>query len=108
MNWIPLTQSSQLEEIAKSDKVNIIYKHSTQCPISQMALRHLESNGNQLPDTVPTYYLDTLRYRDLSQEVAEQFEVYHESPQLLVIKNGECVLESSHRDISVPEVLDHL
>jgi bacillithiol system protein YtxJ len=107
MKWNELTGEEQLQQIItrSNDRPQVIFKHSTRCGISAVAKSRLER-------WTPTedfdfYYLDLIRYRQLSAKVAEAFEVYHESPQVLVIKNGECVYDESHLGISLQDILEH-
>jgi bacillithiol system protein YtxJ len=108
MNWIPLESASQLVEIKQKQGYSIIFKHSTRCSISLMAKRRVELDGESLPAEIPAYFLDLIKYRDISNQVAQDFEVYHESPQLLLIKDGECILDQSHGGISVEEALSEV
>lgn len=100
MKWINLTNIEQLTEIDQQsfNKPQLIFKHSTRCGISSMVLSRLERS--KAPDNVDCYFLDLIRHRDISNTVAKEYDVYHESPQLLVIKNGECVYDESHYAIS--------
>lgn len=100
MNWIPLTDISQLDEIDKlsseSDSRVAIFKHSTRCSISSMAKNRLEKASS----AIPTYLLDLIRFRDISNEIARRYNVMHESPQLLVIQNAEVIDHSSHNMVN--------
>lgn len=104
-DWTALTSIDQLEEIRQRSygQPMVLFKHSTSCSISRMALdrvqRHWTSN-------FPTafYYLDLLAYRPVSNAVAEVFAIQHESPQLLVIAGGRSVFDSSHYAIRPEEV----
>jgi bacillithiol system protein YtxJ len=95
MNWIQLTQISQLKEIQSSTSKSVIFKHSTRCSISRFVLKNFENEAKPL-ENIQYYFLDLLAYRELSNTVAEVFQVHHESPQLLVIENGSCVYHASH------------
>jgi len=108
MNWIPLTELDQLDQIKKQsfDSPQVIFKHSTRCSISSMALNRLERET--APSTADFYYLDLIKYRSISNAIAEQFDVYHESPQILVIKNGECIYDESHQGISMFEIAEQV
>ena len=108
MNWISLTSADQLNGIKKHEGYSLIFKHSTRCSISMMAKRRFELDWEDLPEDMPLYFLDLISYRDLSAQVAQLFQVHHESPQLLLIKDGECVLDQSHGAISVEEALSVL
>ena len=106
MKWNELNTEDQLETIRKKsvEKPQVIFKHSTRCGISSVAKSRLEKW--QPTEDFDFYYLDLIKYRLLSNRVAEEFEVYHESPQVLVIRNGECVYDESHLGISLQEILE--
>ena len=105
MNWIQLESPEQINQVKQNAGYSIIFKHSTRCSISMMARRKFEMDGDQLPQDIPLYFLDLIKYRSLSAQVATDFNVHHESPQLLLIKEGECILDKSHGGISVEEAL---
>ena len=106
MNWINLTSAEQLNDIKAGKGYSIIFKHSTRCSISMMAKRRFELDGKLFDESTPLYFLDLIKYRDLSGKVAETFNVHHESPQLLLIKDGECILDQSHSSISAEEAVE--
>lgn len=100
LNWTPLTDLGQLNEIIElsNTKAVAIFKHSTRCSISRMALKQFE-NEFVLDDKITLYFLDLLNYRAVSNEIASRFGVEHQSPQLIVIKNGKVLHDASHSDI---------
>jgi len=106
MNWIQLTDEEQLNEIVtkSENKPQVIFKHSTRCSISAVALQRLQKAKQ--PDGIDFYFLDLLAHRPLSNKVAEFFRVHHESPQVLVIKNGKCIFDESHLGISMNDIVD--
>ena len=106
MNWIELNSQEQLNTIReKSDlKPQVIFKHSTRCSISSMALNRLERED--APESIDFYYLDLLKNRTLSNEVADFFNVFHESPQILLIKKGVCTYDESHQGINMQEIIE--
>jgi bacillithiol system protein YtxJ len=106
MNWQTLNDIAQIDHIkTKSfDQPQVIFKHSTTCSISRMALGRLERETP--PDNVDFYYLDLLNHRPVSHAVAEQLQVHHESPQVIVLKNGEVVYDESHYAINMPEIVE--
>lgn len=101
IHWVALTDVHQLETLKKESATTtvIIFKHSTRCSVSRMALKQFENNFDKAPNTYVAYFLDLLSYRDVSNEIATQFQVYHQSPQLLVLNNGVVVKHASHYDI---------
>ncbi len=105
MNWIQLNSTDQLNAIKNQPGYSLIFKHSTRCSISMMAKRRFELDWDELPENMPLYFLDLIQYREISNQIAQLFQVYHESPQVLLIKDGECVLDQSHGGISVEEAL---
>ena len=109
INWIAITSVSDIAHIkTRSQEVPcLIFKHSTSCNISAIAKYRLEDDWPAGSDIEP-YYLDLLRYRDVSREIADTFEVYHESPQVLLISGGACVYDASHLDITVDELQEAL
>ena len=101
LNWIPLTDIQQLEEIklqSKSETI-FIFKHSTRCGISKMVIKQFENLFDETHQNLKVYYLDLLNYRSISNEIEAQFEVLHQSPQLIVVKNETVVTHASHYDI---------
>lgn len=105
MSWINITQLSQLEEIktASFTKPQLIFKHSTTCSISRMSLARMERNP--FPLSIDFYYLDLLNYRSISTAIADEFVVFHESPQIILIKNGACIYDESHGGIQMEEII---
>ena len=108
MNWIPLNTLEQLESIKEKSQATpqLIFKHSTRCSISTMALNRFERATTK--PTIDFYFLDLIANRQISNAVAEQFKVHHESPQILLIKNGECIYDESHNGILMDELIEQL
>ena len=100
--WIMLSSISQLDEIEKKSKsrTQIIFKHSTTCGVSRMVLNGFQRNPIFLDNNADFYFLDLHRYRDISNEISAKFQVFHQSPQLLVIRNGQTVAHDSHGGIN--------
>ncbi|MDD7887338.1 bacillithiol system redox-active protein YtxJ [Flavivirga sp. 57AJ16] len=96
--WIPLNEMPQLDFIEKKSatKTQVIFKHSTRCGISSMVIKQFVNHYHLTEKDLDLYYLDLLNYRALSNEVGSKFQVVHESPQLMVIKNGVVVAHASH------------
>jgi bacillithiol system protein YtxJ len=99
--WQPLTRMDQLTEIEERSKTKaqFIFKHSTRCGISRMVLNQFIANYDENLNA-DLYYLDLLGYREISNEVGYRFQVMHQSPQLLIIKNGIVVAHTSHGAIN--------
>jgi len=108
MKWIPLESEQQLEEIKSSEQFSLIFKHSTRCSISMMARKRFELDWDALPDNINLYFLDLLRFREISNTIADMFDVHHQSPQVLLIKEGECIYEASHGEISAEEAAEQI
>lgn len=107
MKWIELNSSDQLTELKKESVQTpvLIFKHSRRCNISRASLDRLERNWNeQEMQQIKPYFLDLLSYREISNQVAETFHVEHESPQILLIKDGKSVLDLSHFEIEYDQI----
>lgn len=110
MNWIELTESEQVksiksESIGNPDKSYVIFKHSTRCSTSRMALRIFETGWT---NTSPAYLINVVENRTISGETANLYHITHESPQVLVIRNGVCIYHASHSDIDPEEISSKL
>ncbi|MDN3706258.1 bacillithiol system redox-active protein YtxJ [Myroides ceti] len=109
MKWIELTRQEQLEELTAMSKTQpvLIFKHSTRCIISKMALKNFESEFDLEGKIIP-YFLDLIANRALSNAIADDFNVQHQSPQLLVIKNAEVVYHESHEGIDASILKEYI
>jgi bacillithiol system protein YtxJ len=112
MLWHQLTDLSQLTSlinVSKEQSANgltvLIFKHSTRCSISSMALNRLEAKWIE-NESIQSYFLDLLNYRDISNEIASSFDIEHASPQVLLIKNGHCFYHNSHNGISYAGIME--
>lgn len=104
--WIPLNDTQQLDHIIEKSKTKtqVVFKHSTRCGISRMVMSQFIENYQFTEKDLDLYYLDLLSYRDVSNEISYKFQVMHESPQLLVIKNGFTVAHASHGAINAMDL----
>ncbi len=100
--WNQLTELATLEEIAEISHQQpvAILKHSTSCGISRMVLRQFEKEYELDEGRMKLYFLDLLNHRDMSNKIASKFNVPHESPQLIIIKEGKAVYDASHSEIN--------
>jgi len=109
MNWKQLTSEEQLNEliVESTQKPVFIFKHSTRCSISSMSLDRLLRNWKEEDATkITPYYLDLIAYRSLSNSVADRLGVPHESPQVLLIQNGEVTYHESHYGITYAGIMN--
>lgn len=107
MNWNELTSIEDLEKIEGTsfDKPVMIFKHSTRCSISSASLDRVQRKWeNTTDDILDVYFLDLISYRDISNAVAVKFGVDHQSPQVLIIKDGKAVFDASHFGIDYEEI----
>lgn len=101
--WKPLESEEALNDALKKSSIKkvVLFKHSTRCHISKMVLRNFEKEVNNSEKDVEYYLLDLISYRSLSNKIAQDFAVQHQSPQLLVLENGKVIKDASHQAISV-------
>ena len=104
MNWIPLQNEDQLEEIVlnSKNKPQVIFKHSTRCSVSSMAKNRLDKKDQ--PEGIDFYFLDLIKHRNISNKIADDFKVAHQSPQILIINQGKCVYDESHSGITMEDI----
>lgn len=104
--WIALVDLQQIQDIKErsKNKTQVVFKHSTSCGISRMVLNRFIDAYTLTENDLDLYYLDLLSYRNVSNEVGYMFQVMHESPQLLVIKNGAVVAHGSHGGVNAIEL----
>ena len=108
MNWNKLTSEEQIDQVIteSAEKPVLLFKHSTSCSISSMALDRLLRNWKtEDSDKITPYYLDLIAFRSLSNLVAARFGIPHESPQVLLIKKGKVTYHESHYGISYAEIM---
>ena len=100
VNWIPLESISELDDITllSNTKTVLIFKHSTRCSISRMVLRQFEREFD-FEESITPYLLDLLVHRNISNEIATRFAIEHQSPQIIVIKDGKVMYNASHESI---------
>lgn len=109
MKWNKLTDPGQLQDIKKesSDQAVLIFKHSTRCSISSTALGRLERSWSESEASkVKPYFLDLISFREISNQIEKEFNVVHESPQVLMIKDGVCTYSASHMGINYKDIIN--
>ena len=108
LQWIPLESIEAVEQLIEKSHTQpqLIFKHSTRCSISSVAKRRLEEGWMFENESLPAYYLDLIRYRDVSGFIAEKLSVFHESPQIILVSKGECTYDESHLGIQVDELAE--
>lgn len=110
LHWLPLTSHEELAALKNRSKTVpcLIFKHSTRCEISAIAKYRLESDWAEIAEPIEAYYLDLIAHRPVSAAIAEDFEVHHESPQALLVVDGDCIFDASHLDISAAALQEAL
>lgn len=100
--WKALNEEAQLAEIKENSKTKtqIIFKHSTRCGISSMVMNRFKKAYDLSENQADLYYLDLISFRAVSNAIADTFGVRHESPQLLIVKQGTVVKHDSHSGIN--------
>jgi len=106
MEWIALQEPAQLDKIIQDsfEHDQVIFKHSTRCSISVLAKNRLDKSVGS--DDLTFHYLDLLNFRALSNAIADRFNVEHASPQILLIRNGECIYDESHHAITIDDLME--
>ena len=110
IKWNYLTDKAALEAIVDHSRVQacLIFKHSTRCSLSAIAKHRIENDWDFSEQDLSPFLLDLISFRDLSGLVSSEFGIQHESPQVLLIKDGKCVYTTSHLNINVAELHDNV
>lgn len=105
--WKKIESEEDLKKAIENSFHNkvAIFKHSTSCFISKTVLRNFEKEIANVDQTADLYYLDLLAHRPISNKIAEELGVTHQSPQLIVIENGKAINNASHQDISADQIV---
>jgi hypothetical protein len=108
--WKNLTQISEVDDAVAHSSIKpvVFFKHSTRCSISNMALNRLKSVEPEVLETAEFYYLDLIAHRDVSNYIAEKLDVHHESPQIVIVRDGDCTYDASHMEIEVKELISEI
>ena len=109
IKWNILSDLGELNEIINlsHNKPVVIFKHSTRCSVSRMALKQFE-NEFDFQDKATPYFLDLIEFRNVSNEIANRFDVVHQSPQIILIKDGKAIYNTSHSDIDANDLKEKL
>ncbi len=110
MRWKQLTTADEFSRLLQ-DSFHfpvIIFKHSTRCATSSVALSRVERDRKDEHGEIDFYYLDVIQYRELSRIIADKSAVAHQSPQMLLFKDGKCIYDSSHLFISLEQAVHTL
>ena len=99
-DWLELSSEEQFLDILENTPQFILFKHSTRCSISSVAKRRIEDNWD-IEEDIAIYNLDLIQYRNVSNLIAEKLKVEHQSPQLILVKDGKAVYNASHNGIAV-------
>jgi len=98
-NYLESMESLDSAEQLSHEKTVVLFKHSTRCSVSRFVLKQFENTFDIAEDKVELYFLDLIEYRPISNEIAERFGVTHQSPQMIVLKDGKAVYDASHESI---------
>ncbi len=110
IDWKVLNSLEQLEDFKaqSNDKLVVFFKHSTRCSISSMAKSKFERTWNYDESKAIPVYLDLIAHREISNALADEFGVSHQSPQILVIKDEICIYDNSHNQIDATSLSKYI
>lgn len=111
MNWNKLSTATQIEELKQlsHEKPVLIFKHSTRCSVSSLSLDRLLRNWKSADeDRVSPYFLDLIAHRSLSNQIEKEFGIPHESPQVIILKEGKAIYDNSHYGISYQDIMEQI
>ena len=97
--WIYLNSIEQFEKVIESEKICLFFKHSTRCIISRTALANFEEK-NIKTNQIPCFYLDLLNHREISNAIAKTLQINHQSPQIILVKQGKAIFSATHEQVA--------
>lgn len=103
-NYLESMEDLDAAEAFSKEKTVVLFKHSTRCSISRFVLKQFENTYNIPTEKMELYFLDLIEYRPISNEIASRFGVIHQSPQMIVLKEGKEVYNSSHESIDANDL----
>jgi len=106
-NWQELNSEAQIDALKEASfhRPQFIFKHSVRCGISAHLLEQMKASTSSLADMYDLHYLDLIAFRNISNKVADTFGIPHQSPQAILIKDGEAVHHASHFSIETEKIL---
>ena len=107
MDWHLLTASSTLEEAISLSYTQpvLLFKHSYRCSISAVVFSRMQREWKAPPTQIAAYLVDVVKERNLAREIADRLGIRHESPQALILRNGNCTYQSSHMAVTVGDLM---
>ena len=106
---VDLQKDQDLEHLLERSKTDpvLIFKHSTQCSISMQAYEEF-TNFADGAGQLPCGIVLVIENRKLSNAIADRFGVRHQSPQAILIKDGQVVWHASQWSITSDSLGDAL
>lgn len=101
-----ITRTDEMERVF-SEPTALLFKHSTRCPISARAQGEVEALLERIPDA-PVYRVDVNASAPLSDGVAERTGIRHESPQVILLRDGRPDWHASRMEIHAGELVDRM
>lgn len=104
--WIIPESATELDNFLKPNSgLVLIYKHSFSCGASIFAKSRLEDSIDEINKYADCIFIDVKLNRELSNKIAEKTGVRHESPQLLLLNNGEVIWHGSHGSVQLDPII---
>lgn len=107
--WNEIQTEQDYQNAIESSLENtvVIFKHSIRCMISKTILRNFEReiSAKENLGEIKFYYLDLINHRDISNKIAEELGVTHQSPQIIIIKDKKAIKNASHDNINLDVVI---
>lgn len=109
-NWITIQSAEDFHTLLErsTDQPQIIFKDSTTCGISAHAKERLKNGFGLIDGKAAFHYLDLLALRPVSNLIAQELGVTHQSPQIIIIKNKKAIYTVSHHAIAPADITKHL
>ncbi len=109
LNWNKITAEEELRHfLNENEKPILFFKHSTRCSISSMALSRLEGDWEQKESSCELVFIDLIAFRSVSNLLSETTGIQHQSPQVIIWKNGKVLHYASHSEIKYKTIKEFI
>jgi len=105
MPLVPIESFAAFEAALGETDALFVFKHSTRCPVSSRAEEQVDTFVAENPD-VPVHRVLVVEQRPVSLSIAEKLTVAHASPQVILVRNGQPVWDTSHLAVTAESMLE--
>lgn len=104
----PQTVDQINEILERTQKPQVIYKHSYSCAVSLFAKSSLESDLETIAKKADLHLVDVIAQRPLASKISDKTGIRHESPQVILMYKGDPFWHDSHGGVRIKSLVEAL